>query len=66
MKRNPFRKSSGNTKRVTPEGEPLEDTNTGSGFPGRRKGVSLVEGQGGKELILISKSSFQLWSELLL
>jgi regulator of protease activity HflC (stomatin/prohibitin superfamily) len=38
MKRNPFRKSSGNTKRVTPEGEPLEDTNTGSGFPGRRKG----------------------------
>lgn len=34
MKINPFRKSSENTKRITPEGEPLEEPGAG----GRRGG----------------------------
>jgi prohibitin 2 len=46
MKRNPFRKNSGNTKRVTPDGEPLEDTGTGGGFPGGGRGGFLGRGSG--------------------
>jgi prohibitin 2 len=44
MKINPFRKSSGNTKKVTPEGEPLEETSKGSGFPEGRRGGFFSRG----------------------
>lgn len=44
MKINPFRKSSGNTKKVTPEGEPLEETGTGGEFPGGRRGSFFSRG----------------------
>jgi prohibitin 2 len=46
MKINPFRKSSGNTKRVTPEEESLEETGAGGGFPGGRRGGSFGRGSG--------------------
>ncbi len=46
MKRNPFGKNSRETKRVTPEGEPLEETGTGGGFPGGGRGGFFGRGSG--------------------
>jgi prohibitin 2 len=50
MKINPFRKSSENTKRVTPEGEPLEEPGAGGGFPGGRRGGFFSRGPGRKRI----------------
>jgi prohibitin 2 len=46
MKRNPFGKNSRETKRVTPEGEPLEETGAGGGFPGGGRGGFFGRGSG--------------------
>ena len=40
-----FKNNSGKTRRITPEGEPLEETRASGGFPGRGGVVSLVEDQ---------------------
>jgi hypothetical protein len=45
-----FRDSSGKTKRITPEGEPLEETGAGGGFPGRGK-----DGQPAHIMIIVVK-----------
>jgi prohibitin 2 len=54
MKINPFRKNSGKTKRITLEGEPLEDTGSGGGgFPGGGRGGFFGRGLGGTIGIVI-------------
>ncbi len=44
--KNPFRKNPTKIKRITPEGEPLEET--GGGFPGRGRGGFFGRGSGGE------------------
>jgi hypothetical protein len=41
-----FRNNSGKTKRITPEGELLEETGAGGGFPGRGGGGFFGRGSG--------------------
>jgi prohibitin 2 len=41
---NPFKKNPSNLKRITPEGEPLEESGPGSGFPGGARSGFLGRG----------------------
>lgn len=47
MKKNFFRNNSRKIKRITPEGEPLEDTGRGGGFPGVHGSGFFGRGSGG-------------------
>jgi prohibitin 2 len=46
MKESFFRNRSGKIKKITPEGEPLEETGAGGGFPGRGKDGFFGRGSG--------------------